>query len=289
MPYWFDALRNVFEYEKKREFTEAHHLIDDSRIAKGLELYRNKAIIEATITTVHGGDIRASVKGKTDTYTVIVKNFLPIDEKPPQYNYQREAYWTNLSVNCNCPDHQVFGRYGRNSSLICSHVACILWYLIDKWNMPKVFLSDEERTLGFKRSDTEELEVGIPSMPLVKFRFFINILLLKRFRGLHPGFSLSIHRVLNENDEEIGNPIWMTIIEPRDVERLIKGISKAYIAMETSHGKTMEQISEQLCTLLGITPKTIEKVVEKIINRKVFVEHKTVNWWNLWGFGRKKS
>ena len=285
MPYWFDALRNVFEYEKKREFTEAHHLIDDSRIAKGLELYHNNAIIDATITTVHGGDVRASVKGNTDTYTVIIKNFLPIDDKPPQYNYQREQFWTNLYVDCNCPDHQVAGHYKNNASLICGHCACLLWYLIDKWNMPKIFISDEERMLGLKRSDAEEIETNIYSMPLVKFRFFINILLLKKFRGLHPGLSLSIHRISNENDEEWGKPIWLTMIEPKDVERLITGISKAYTAMEISHDKTLEQIEERLCTLLKIKPKTIEKVVEtvKVVERVV---EKTVKnkypWWHFW-------
>lgn len=280
MPYWFDALRNVFEYEKKREFTEAHHLIDDSRIAKGLELYRNNAVIDATITTVNGGDVRASVKGDKGIYTVVIKNFLPIDGKPPQYNYQREQFWTNLYVDCNCPDHQIGGHYKDNASLICGHATCVLWYLIDKWNMPKVFISAEERFLGFKRSDAEEIETNIPSMPLIKFRFYINILLLKQFRNMLPGLGISVHRISNDDDSEFGKPIWLTLIESKDVERLIKGISKVYMAMEKSHDKAPEEINERFYTILGIKPKIIEKIVEKVITKEV--ERPRRKWWRFW-------
>ncbi len=39
-PYWFQALQNVFRYEKMRGLQEIHKLVDDRRVERGFELYK---------------------------------------------------------------------------------------------------------------------------------------------------------------------------------------------------------------------------------------------------------
>lgn len=71
---WYKAILNVAHYQKRRDLQEVHKLIDDRRVTKGLELYRNKAIIKNTVTTHRGGDVHAVV---------------PIREKQLYYHHQK--------------------------------------------------------------------------------------------------------------------------------------------------------------------------------------------------------
>jgi len=286
--WWFDAIRCVYEYEKQRGLVGRHLLMSDNRIESGLKLYREKHIDDITLTTEYGGDVLAHVSSEADDeqYIVVVKNFIP--ETLPQFSYQRENYISNLQIACSCSDHML-SRYKENASLCCKHISSVLWMLqLDARfkNMPRIFITPEDRIVGYQKSDVEELEVDIRALPLIKFTQHINILLMKEYQDMQkPALAVSVHRVDNMTHREESKPQWLTYVESKDVERLITGISKAYTAMEISHDKTLEQIEERLCTLLKIKPKTIEKVVEtvKVVERVV---EKTVKnkypWWHFW-------
>lgn len=226
-PYWFDAIQNAFQYEKERGLINRHLLVSDNRIADGLKLYQDKQIVEQTITTVNGGDVLAYVlsKDKTKKYIVIIKNYLPL--KLPQYNYERERFISNLQVSCTCTD-SVMGRYRENSNLICKHTAAVIWFLIDKFDMPKIFIKPEERTVGWQKSKIVELETNIEALPLVKFRSYINILLLKKYRGVKPAMGLSIHTISNTDQKEHYQPKWLTFTNEAEVKKILKGTLKAY-------------------------------------------------------------
>jgi len=252
-PYWFQAIQNVFKYEKARELREVHKLVSDDRIKRGHELYKNKHI-KAAVTTVHGGDVHATVlsSNKKDEYTVIVKNYLP--EKLPQHLHEREEYWANLFIDCSCKDFSM-GKFRDNSSIICIHVASVLWFLIDKFNMPKIFVLPEEKMMGYQKSDVEELEIEIKAMPLVKFTQHINLLLLKSYRGMHPALGISVHRVSNTDFKEIGTPQWMTYLETKSIERLLKGISTGYREISRAYSFTDEEINKKLLGAIGVKKK----------------------------------
>lgn len=247
-PYWYDAIKSVSKYEKERGLQEVHKLVDDHRIEVGMNLYRNGHVKESVVTKHGGGDVRAVVlsENKKTEYTVLIKDYLP--ETLPQYNYEREKYIANLFVDCTCSDHQM-SHYRDNSSMMCKHVISILFLLIDKFNMPRIFITPEERMVGYQKSDVEELETNITAMPLVKFTQFINILLLKQFRGMEPAISVSIHRVSNETHDELGKPFWLTYYDVAEVEKLIRGITNGYTAMMQAKGTPDEDIDEKLRVL----------------------------------------
>jgi hypothetical protein len=253
-PYWYDAIKSVSKYEKERGLQEVHKLIDDRRIQNGINLHRNGHIKESVVTKHGGGDVRAIVlsEDKKTEYTVLVKNYLP--ETLPQYNYEREKYIANLFVDCQCSDHHL-SHYRDNSSMMCKHIIAILFLLIDKFDMPKIFVLPEERITGYQKSDTEELEVNINALPLVNFRQYINILLLKKFRGVSSALGVSVHRISNDDNQEIGKPQWLTYTETEEVERLIKGISKGYREMLKSKGMSDEGIDERLRVLTMRKPR----------------------------------
>jgi hypothetical protein len=268
-PYWFEAIQNVFKYQKRRDLVEVHKLVSDDRIKRGLDLYREKKIEHNVVTTVNGGDVHATV----GEYTVVMKNFLP--PKLPQYNYEREEYIANLFISCNCKDSQM-GRYRDNASLICKHVAATIWYLQAAFNMPVIFVSPEAKELGYSKSNTEELATDIKALPLVRFTQYINILLLKKFRGISCALGISIHKINNETNKEETKPAWLTYIQTEDVERLMKGMSKAYREMMKSKGIPEANINNRLCNVLEIKPQTIEK---EII---VAVKEKEKKWYQFW-------
>jgi hypothetical protein len=290
--WWFDAIRCVYEYEKQRGLVGRHLLMSDNRIESGLKLYREKHIEDITLTTDYGGDVLAHVSAETDDeqYIVVVKNFIP--ETLPQFSYQRENFISNLQIACSCSDHML-SRYKENASLCCKHISSVLWMLqLDGRfkNMPRIFITPEDRMVGYQKSDVEELEVDIRALPLIKFTQHINILLMKEYQGMQkPALAVSVHRVDNMTHREESKPQWLTYVESKDVERLITGISKAYTTMETSNGKTPDEIEGRLCTVLKIKPRMIEKVVERIVEKKVFVEQKKRHWWHIWGIGRQKK
>jgi hypothetical protein len=244
-PYWFQAIQNVFKYEKARELREVHKMVSDDRIKRGHELYQNKHIKTNTVTTVHGGDAHATVlsSNKKEEYTVIVKNYLP--EKLPQYLHEREEYWANLFIDCSCKDFSM-GKFRDNASVVCIHVASVLWFLQEKFNMPRIFILPEQRLVGYKKSDVEELETNIQAMPLVKYSNYINIILLKQFRAMEPAISISLHRTSNETHQETGNPFWLTYYDTDEVEKLIRGITKGYTAMMQAKRISDEEIDEKL-------------------------------------------
>ena len=269
-PYWFDAFQNVFRYEKRRDLPEVHKLVSDDRIKRGLDLYRDKHILHNVVTTIRGGDVNATV----DEYTVIIKNFLP--EKLPQYNYQREEYISNLFVNCTCKDFSM-GKYRDNASILCKHCCATIWYLQAEFNMPVIFVSPEAKELGYSKSNTVELATDIKALPLVKFTNYINILLLKKYRGIAPALGISIHRINNETNKEESRPVWMTYTELPEVEMLIRGISKAYKEMAKSKGISDLDNTVRLCSLVEINPIIKESTQSK---RK---------WWKFWNAGRGKK
>lgn len=207
-------------------------MVSDDRIKAGLELYRNGHILDYTITTEAGGDARATVlsEDKQKEYTVVVKNYLP--EKLPQYVYEREQYIANMHLDCTCQDH-IIAHYKDNSSLMCKHITAVLWLLQNKFNMPKIFVMPEERVVGYKKSDVEELAVKLTAMPLLKYTYYINVLLLKKFRGMKPAVGVSIHKEYNPpyGKGEAGKPIWLTYTEPKIIERMIEALQEAHDRM----------------------------------------------------------
>jgi len=230
--YWWDAIRNVYNYEKQRGLNEIHKLISDDRIKTGLKLYRENHIIDYTVTKEAGGDARATVlsEDKKKQYTVVIKNYLP--EKLPQYVYERENFIANMHTDCTCQDH-IIGHYKDNSSLWCKHITAVLWLLQDKFDMPKIFVMPEERVTGYKKSDVEELAVNIKAMPLLKYSYYVNILLLKKFRAMKPAVGFSIHKEYNPpyGKGEVGKPLWLTFTEPKEIERMIEALRKAHERM----------------------------------------------------------
>jgi hypothetical protein len=231
--YWFDAIKTVGAYEKQRGLVGRHLLLSDNRIEAGLKLYQNKHIEQATITTERGGDALIYVLSKdcTKRHIVVVKNFLPVDGKTPQFAYQREIYISNLQTSCDCEDYIISGRYKNNATLLCSHQIAAFFYLQNKWNMPKIFLTIEDKMFGYKKSEIEEIETEIDALPLIKFTQSMNILLLKNYRGMTPALGVSIHRIDNETHMEMTKPQWLTFTEGKDVRRIILGLLRVYNAM----------------------------------------------------------
>ena len=247
-PYWFQAFQNVYKYQKRRDLVEVHKLFSDDRIKRGLDLYRNKGITHNVVTTVYGGDVHATVKRETGPeHTVVMKNFLPA--KLPQYNHEREEYLANLFVSCDCKDSQM-GRYRDNASLFCQHISAVIWYLQAEFNMPIIFVSPEAKQLGYSKSNTEEIATNIKALPLVKFTQYINILVLKNYRGIPAATALSVHRIDNETNKEESRPQWLTFVEPKDVEKIFIGFIEAYKKMRQERGDSDESIIEHLQTLL---------------------------------------
>jgi len=230
--YWLDAFKTVLTYQKERGLVEIHKITTDERILKGLKLYRNGHIKIANVTTENNGDVYAVVlsEDKKREYSVVIKNYLP--DGLPQYNYERERYIANLVVYCTCPDH-TFGRYRSNVSILCGHIIAVLFYLIEHFNMPKIFIMPEEKILGVKKSNVEEISTNIKALPLLKYTYYMNILLLKKFRGMKPALSISIHKLFNPpyGEGEAGKPLWLTFTKAEDVEKMIKALKEVHEKM----------------------------------------------------------
>lgn len=273
-PYWHQAFENVLRYQKQRNLQEVHKLVDNSRIEKGLELYRNGHISEIVVTTENQGDVNAIVlsEDKKIRHRVVMKNFLPEKEKFPQYNHEREQYITDLLVTCSCDDHMI-NRYSSNVSTLCKHCCAIIWFLIFKHDMIKIFITPEERAVGYQKSDVEELDIEIRALPLVKFSQHLNILLLKKYQGMYPALSLSLHRVNNITHCEESKPNWLTYTELKDVERIIAGVSMAYRHMLESRNVPGNEINKKFCSLLKVKPEFVEKSAEVLPKKK---------WWMFW-------
>ena len=231
-PYWFDAIKNDYNYEKARNIQEIHKLVDDSRILKGLELYRDGHIVEYAITKENGGDARVKVlsEDRTEHYTVVIKNYLP--KRMPQFLYERESFIANLHTDCTCQDH-IIGHYRDNSSLWCKHITAVLWLLQDRFDMPKIFVMPEEKMVGYKKSDVVELATHIKALPLLKYTYYLNVLLLKKYKGMKPAIGISVHKEYNPpyGEGEVGKPVWLTFTEPEKVREIIDALERGYEEM----------------------------------------------------------
>lgn len=273
-PYWFQAFHNVFNYDKMRGLQEIHKLVDDSRIQKGLRLYKENHIVTWVVTKHHGGDVHAVVTSEKGdkSYTVIIKDYLP--DKLPQYNYEREDFISKLFCDCTCPDH-IMSHYRDNSAMLCKHIVAVLWFLMTdkRFNMPRIFIQPEVKMIGYQKSKTEELETNIQALPLIKFTQFINILLLNNYRGMSSALGVSIHKIDNATHRELDKPQWLTYCNLEDVEKLIKGIAKGYRAMAKSQ---------------KVPEKEIDAVLDKLIDRKpepkpeTKTKQKKKAWWKFW-------
>jgi len=268
-PYWWEAFRNVFMYEKRRDLQDVHKLVDDRRIRKGLELYRNKHILENVVTKHNEGDVHAQVKSQKGDkmYRVMIKNYLPY--RLPQYTFEREEYLANLVVTCQCDDHAI-GRYRDNSSILCVHSCAVIWFLIEKFNMPKIFIMPEERVCGWQKSEPEDLEVEIRALPLVKFTQHLNILLLKKYRGMKAALGMSLHKVDNTTHKEESKPQWLTFTEPNDVERIIRGTVKAYRGMMKDRNAEQDEIEHRIRELCEIKIPEQKPPEKKPLWRRLF-------------------
>lgn len=258
--YWFDAIRLVYQYEKQRGLVGRHLLIADNRIEAGLKLYRDKHIDNITITTENCGDFIADIASEKDEqkYIVVIKNYLTSSSTglPPQFQYQREKFISDLQVSCTCSDY-AFGRYKDNASLCCKHICAAIWFLQER-SMPRIFITPEQKMIGYQKSDVEELETNIEGLPLLKFTPHINVLLMKKYRNMLPAISISLHRISNDDHTEPNKPHWITYTSEQlsGVERLIKGIIKGYKSMMQSKGISDTEIMERL-------DKFIERPIEK--------------------------
>jgi len=268
-PYWFQALHNVNNYSKSRQLQEVHKLVDDRRIKAGFDLYHNGHITEAVVTKQRGGDVRAVVlsEDKKKEYTVIIKDYLA--EKLPQYTHEREEYIANLYVDCTCTDH-VLSHYKDNTSMLCKHIIAVLFFLIYKFDMPRILILPEEKMMGYAKSNVEEIETDIRVLPLVKFRRFINILLLKNFRGMSDALGISIHTVNNETDKEDHKPMWLTITGKKEVTQLVHGL---VVVLNRMCGNNERYVLERLA------PKT---------KNSIFVESFMRNGKPVTGFYRRR-
>jgi hypothetical protein len=264
--YWFDAIKSVNHYEKQRGLVGRHLLIADNRIEAGLKLYRDKHIDNITITTENCGDFIADVTSEKDEqkYIVVIKNYLTSTGLSPQFQYQREKFISELQVSCTCSDY-TFGRYKDNASLCCKHICAAIWFLQERFNMPRIFITPEQKIVGYQKSDVEELATNLRAMPLLKFTPYINVLLMKKYRDMPPAISISAHREDNETHKDFSKEVWLTYTyeQLNAVEGLIKGIIKGYKSV--LHHK-------------GISEKEIAERIDKLIQRPEVIKKKK-RWW----------
>lgn len=263
--YWWEIIKDVFSYEKERNagLQEIHKLITDDRILKGLELYKSGKVKEGAITDV---DVRATVSGEDGEYNVILKNWKP--DKLLRYRYEMERYIAELFVDCSCKDHTINGHYRNNSSLFCKHISAVIWKLIIENNFPKILLTPiEKKEDWYDKSKTVELATGIYGVPMKQFNQFINILVLRDFKGIPTSLAYSIHKEPNKGYEKLYpdgiKPTWITFLEPGAVKTLLEANLKGYIEMLASRGNTEEQIKKEIKDLF---PGEVSEVNEQIKN-----------------------
>lgn len=287
--YWFEIIKDIFSYEKERNagLQEIHKLFTDDRVLNGLELYKDKKVIEGAITDV---DVRAVVQGSEGNYTITLKNWKP--EGLLRFRYEMERYISELFIDCQCQDH-VIQHYRSNSSIACKHICAVLWLLQEKYNMPKFFLTPKEKAEDwYDKSRTIEIEKNLYGVPMKQFSQFMNVLLLKDFRGVPTSLSYSIHKEPNKGYESLYKngiqPTWITFDNPEIVEKLIKSNMKGYAEMLASRGNSEEDIKKSVKDLFPfkLEPKIVEKIVEKEVIKEVPVE-KVSLWERIKGWFRK--
>lgn len=277
VPIYYDCLKEIFDYQKKPVLFSQHLLFLDDRLKKGLEIYRNKKITSMIRTNV---DIFATVSSRTEKdkeYDVVLKTWLP--EKMPRHRHEIIEYLENLTVSCSCKDFIMNGKYRNNCSIICPHIAAVLWFLIQEDSMPKFLRTQEEYQKGYyENSKTVELDNEIYGVPMKMFDTFLNILALREFKEIKTSVSLSVHRKPKEEYKdrypEGIKPVWITFAETEDVERVIKALVKGYVEMLASRQNTAEDIMEAVRNLV---PQEEKK--EEVVEEKPKEEIKKLNLW----------
>lgn len=274
VPIYYDCLKEMFDYEKKPVLFSQHLLFLDDRLKKGLEIYKNKGIKELVKTDF---DIRAVVSSGTEkdkTYDVVLKSWLP--KKLLRYRYEILEYLENLTVSCSCKDFIINGKYRNNCSIICPHIASVMWFLMQEDSMPKFLRTEEEyKKRWYENSKTVELENNIKGVSMKMFEPYLNVLALREFKNMETSVSLSIHREPNpeykDRYPEGIRPTWITFSGPGDIERIIKALMKGMIEMLASRGNTEIQIKEAINNLIPTEDKD-QKIKELDEKNKLLAE-----------------
>ena len=263
--YWWEIIRDVFSYEKERNagLQEIHKIFTDDRVLKGLELYREGKIKEGAITDV---DVRAVVSGNGKEYTVTLKNWKP--EKLLRHRYEIERYISELFLDCQCQDH-IIHHYKSNSSLACKHICAVIWMLQEEYNMPKFLITPKEKKDDwYEKSKTMELETGLYGVSMKQFSQFLNILVLRDFRGIPTSLAYSIHKEPNKGYEAKYPkgipPTWITFDNPEAVEKLIKANIRGFAEMLASRGNTEEDIKKAINELIPTKNGEIKEEVKEL-------------------------
>lgn len=245
--YWYEIIKDVFSYQKERNagLQEIHKLFTDDRVLAGLNIYSENKVIEGAITLV---DVRCTVKGSESNYTVVLKNWMP--EGMLRHRYEMERYISELFFDCSCQDH-LLQHYRSNSAMACKHICAVIWMLQEKYHMPKFFLTPKERKDGwYEKSKTLELETDLYGVSMKQFSQFLNVLVLRDYKGIPSSLAYSIHKEANKGYESLYKdgfqPVWITFDNPETVEKLIKANIKGYVEMLASRGNDEQSISNAL-------------------------------------------
>ncbi len=273
--YWYEIIKDVFSYERARNagLQEVHKLFTDDRILMGLELFKKDKIKDVAITDV---DVMAKIEGEEGTYTVILKNWKP--EKLLRHRHEIEQYISESYASCNCLDCQINGHYRNNSVLYCKHLCGLLWLLMEKYNLPKFFISPSEKDKGYQKSNNIDLVKDLQGVSMKQFSQSLNVVALRDYRGIPTSLSYSIHRKANKGYEKLYpngfKPIWITFDNIEAVEKLIKANIRGLVEMLASRGNTETQIKEAIKRLIPTENGEIKE--EKTLHDVLMDEKDTI-------------
>ncbi|HDI03144.1 MAG TPA: hypothetical protein ENF67_01215 [Candidatus Pacearchaeota archaeon] len=271
-PIWYDCIKEIFSYEKHPALFSQHLLFLDDRIEEGLRLYRENKIKELVKTK---NDVMALVESSSQEgklHRVVIKGWFP--EKLIRFRYEIIKYLENLTVSCDCEDFMINGKYRTNCSLVCKHISAVFWWLMQEAEMPKFFITPEEKEKGwYEKSKALEIATHLEGVSMKKYTPWLNVLLLKDFKGIPTSLALSIHReATEERYRKEYKPVWLTFSETETVEKLIRAIVQGYIEMLVSRGKSEEEIKKAVSNLVPFVPKErkgfFKLLMEKIFRRK---------------------
>jgi len=260
--YYYEIIKDVFNYQMRREASlqEVHKLFEDERVLEGLKLYKEGKIKEGAVTDV---DVRANVGGENGEYLITLKKWKPLDSngnpKLIRHRYEIEEYVVDMFIDCSCTDHGIH-HYKSNSALACKHICAVIWMLQEEYNMPKFFITPKEKEEDwYEKSKTLEIETGLYGVSMKQFQQFLNILVLRDFRGIPTSLAYSIHKEPNKGYEarypKKIPPAWITFDNPETVEKLIKANISSYVEMLASRKNTEEQIKEAISKLIPTEEK----------------------------------
>lgn len=256
--YWLECLREIHHYQKKPVLFSQHLLITDDRLKKGLEIYQGKNIKELVKTDV---DIRGIIKSRTEKdkeHDVVIKNWKSTELL--RYKHQMISYLEDLTVSCSCKDFIINGKYRNNCSLLCPHISAVLWWMMDNTTIPKFLITPKEKKDDwYEKSKTVELETGLYGVSMKQFQQFLNVLVLRDFRGISTSLAYSIHKEANKGYESKYpngiKPTWITFDNIEAVEKLIKANIRGLVEMLASRGNSEKDIKEAINKLIPTEDK----------------------------------